>query len=177
MGQSPGERLGALLTERGTRTDLAEKLDVRYPTILRWTKNNGFTPENQRKVAHALGLPLDYFSAPERVQVREQQRQLVLADFYQTLTARDLTEDERVSLESIVIPRDRKPTVAFYEFMANLLRNRLEPWQMDEIVNENDRIDEGLARKLEAASSAETPEKEPRRGKYKPLPKRKRKPR
>lgn len=154
---TPGHLLQQMLVERGLdKTALAEKLGVRYPTVLRWTKDDGFTHANRVKAARALGLPLSYFEKPDFSAIHEAKRQEALAEFFRSPLAAGISDDERASLASLIVPLDRRPSVQFYAALIYLLRNHLEPQRFDQAVIENEQLAASAAEKL-ARLNAEMP--------------------
>lgn len=164
MAKDPGALLQQALREKGwTKTELAEKVGVRYPTVLRWTRNQGFTASAQQKVAAALNLPLDHFSSTD-AEAREKEKRKALDQLYADPDAADLTQEERLSLESVLIPPGKKPTYMFYLVMMNILRNRLEPWKEGQVIEENEAIAAQIRRKMgNSGASARPPKRKPRK--------------
>lgn len=154
MKITPGEFLSAELERLGLkRSDLAEKMGVRWPTVDRWTKDDGFTAKNRMAVAAALRLQSDHFEQPahtveHQLKCDEQREKFFASD----LAPKDLTQEERDSLLSVQIPLDREPTPHFYAAFLYLLRGQLVTSKFDAELKENEGLARRAASKIEAIS-------------------------
>jgi transcriptional regulator with XRE-family HTH domain len=154
MKITPGEFLSAELERLGLkRSDLAEKMGVRWPTVDRWTKDDGFTAKNRMAVAAALRLQSDHFEQPahtveHQLKCDEQREKFFASD----LAPKDLTTEERASLVSVQIPLDREPTQHFYAAFLYLLRGQLVPSKFGAELRENESLARRAANKIEAIS-------------------------
>ena len=158
--------LAELKRQRIGKTELAKLVGRTYATVNNWTKDKGFEPSARIAAARALKLPSDAFDAPSSTDLREQHRRKVLEEFFQDPTFADLTDEERYTIESIVLPKNSKATVGFYEMFTYLMRNKLEH-MLPEVVATNQAIDASIRRKLEehaAKPGASKGKRNPKRG-------------
>lgn len=163
MIKSPGQLLSAELKRlRVQKTQLAERVGRKYATVNNWTKDKGFTKSARVAAARALNLPSDAFEAPSEASMRERHRRQMIDELYRNPAFADLTDEERHSVESVVLPKDRKATVSFYEMYVYLIRNKLERL-LPAAIELNDALDASIRRKVEAHAAKGAKSKKPRK--------------
>lgn len=115
MSLTSGKLLVDELRRRNIRqAELARRLNKTPATVLNWTKDKGFGPDQRALVAKELGEAPTFFDRPSLAQQREENRLKALTDFIDLDAAYDITADERKCLESIRWPAYVKPTAAHY---------------------------------------------------------------
>lgn len=124
-----------------TRQQLAVQIGVRWPTVDRWTKDDGFNEKNQKLVAQALGLQHDYFRIPDTAIVHRLHCEQILRDFLSSpLASLDISDAEKAALSSLRVPLDRTPTQQFYLAMLMLLRGQLQTKDFERELKENEEL-------------------------------------
>lgn len=161
MALTPGELLAKWLkSHKITPTQLGRRLGSGYLRVHRWTKDDGFGPEQRVLAATELGLPHDYFDKPtldDEAKERERERRRVFADFVQSergrLLARDYPE-VMTALENAPLPVGwRVLSTDFFEGLALVYRGQLTRQEFESSLELNEQ--------LSAEVSAETSEKRP----------------
>lgn len=150
-----GEQLSRLLKEqkltkvafaqRVVELELLTRCD--FQKVWKWTQNKGFTRENQRIAARALGVPVDIFECPSAAQSRDKAARALLDQFLQTHPlAKLLTTGDVDVLCSIKFPHpDRQPSRAFFEAVALALTQHIRPDQVVSVATDNAALDRTLA--------------------------------
>lgn len=147
---TPGELLKEALNRAGVeQAEFGRRLGFTtpYQTVHRWVKDSGFNEENQKRAAEELGLPVDYFSAPDTAAMREHQRARVFADFLRTEIGSSCSAQERQVLGGVRFPDGITPSVAMFQTWALALRSQVAPEKVAETIEANERLDAEIARK------------------------------
>lgn len=152
MTVTPGELLAAELEQRGIkRSDLAKLLHVNWPTVDRWVKNEGFGRKNRVNAALALKLQADHFEVPDQTLTHQAVCADVLQQFLSSpLAPKNITDEEKASLQSQQIPLHSQPTIHFYSGLLLLLRGQLDPANFEEEVRLNERLARSVSEKQQA---------------------------
>lgn len=155
MTVTPGELLAAELEQRGIkRSDLAKLLHVNWPTVDRWVKNEGFSRKNRVNAALALKLQADHFEVPDQTLAHQAMCADVLQRFLDSpLAPKNITDEEKASLQSQQIPLHSQPTIHFYSGLLLLLRGQLDPANFRKEVEFNERLARAVSEKTEKIQS------------------------
>jgi hypothetical protein len=124
MKVTPGEHLAAEIKRLGlTRQKLAKMLGVQWPTVDRWTKDDGFNEKNQTSAALAMGLQWDHFRVADTAVAHRLRYEAELAAYLNGPgVPNDVTESERATLASVRLPLDQMPTEYFFSTLLHMLR-------------------------------------------------------
>lgn len=142
MRMSPGEHLAAEIKRQGlTRQALAKLLGVQWPTIDRWTKDDGFNEKNQTSAALAMGLQWDHFRAVEPAVAHRLACEQALQRFLNSpIAPPDISEAEKATLASVRFPLDKVPTPQFYPAFILMLRGWLQEQDFERELKENEEL-------------------------------------
>ena len=149
---TPGEQLTAELIRLGVeKTELAARLKVKYPTILRWTKDRGgFTYANRVSAAQALGLAPNHFERPDLAAEHEKKCAKALAIFLASPFASNITDAEKACLATFKPPVGPYPaTPLFYAGALNLIRGLLPSEEFEKELKLNDDLARSVTEKFE----------------------------
>lgn len=163
MTQTLGEFLTAELQRLGMdKTELAARLKVKYPTVLRWTKDRGgFTRANRSAAAQAMGLAADHFERPDLAARHEANCKAALEAFLASPLATQVSDAERASIAAFKPPIGQDPTPLFYAGALNLVRGLIPSESFADELAENEALARSVVEKLEKqrrnTESAEPP--------------------
>lgn len=162
MTQTLGEFLTAELKRLGVeKTELAARLKVKYPTVLRWTKDRGgFTYANRVGAAQALGLAADHFERPDHAAAHEAHCTRALDAFLASPLAAQVSDAEKASIAAFKPPIGQTPTPLFYAGALNLVRGLLPSENFAKELAENEALARSVAEKFKK-QAVDTEKSEP----------------
>jgi hypothetical protein len=144
MDETPGQLLERTLKRLGIKkVELARRIagpKADYLLVHRWTKDRGFNEKNQRLVAEALELPIDYFARPDEAAVKELHARRTLERFLGTELGSKATPSEIRVLRSVKFVDDILPTETLYTLFLLALHHRLTDEQVAEALENNRKL-------------------------------------
>lgn len=155
---SPSRLLARELKARKVgKSELARRIEelglgeCKYYRVHRWTERDStFSPDDRKRAALGLGLPMDYFDDPIGVARRQGAVRAVLDQFLATKPVAALLSPAEVDvLRSIRFdsPELPEPSVAFFESVALVLRGMIRPDEVRKVADVNSALDRSLADK------------------------------